>query len=107
MSYVRVNPAFMLGAAERDDSGAFSSNASVDMAPRRGSSALGVLKRAWRPDEDETLLTLIVEHGPRWWSVIAAHLPGRVGKQCRERCGAHSAPLCAPAPISYLIASRG
>jgi hypothetical protein len=25
-------------------------------------------------------------HGPKKWSLIAEHLPGRIGKQCRERC---------------------
>ena len=29
---------------------------------------------------------LVHELGPRRWSAIAAQLPGRVGKQCRERC---------------------
>ena len=24
--------------------------------------------------------------GPKKWSTIAQHLPGRIGKQCRERC---------------------
>eukprot|EP00967_Tisochrysis_lutea_P120312 scaffold197128_cov40-Tisochrysis_lutea.AAC.4 len=52
---------------------------------RRGSHALGVLKRAWQPEEDAKLLALIQEQGPRRWGIIASHLPGRVGKQCRER----------------------
>ena len=45
----------------------------------------GVVKRAWTVDEDDSLLQLVQEHGPRRWSVIASQLPGRVGKQCRER----------------------
>ena len=45
----------------------------------------GVVKRAWTLDEDDSLLQLVQEHGPRRWSVIASQLPGRVGKQCRER----------------------
>ena len=28
---------------------------------------------------------MVAEHGPRKWSLISSHLPGRVGKQCRER----------------------
>jgi hypothetical protein len=28
---------------------------------------------------------LVNQYGPRKWSAIASHLPGRVGKQCRER----------------------
>lgn len=31
------------------------------------------------------LLQLVAIHGHRRWSEIAKHLPGRSGKQCRER----------------------
>ena len=27
------------------------------------------------------------KYGPKKWSTIAQHLPGRIGKQCRERYG--------------------
>jgi hypothetical protein len=50
-----------------------------------GAKGLGVMKRAWAPEEDSRLLELVEEFGPRRWSVIAQHLQGRVGKQCRER----------------------
>lgn len=49
------------------------------------SRGAGVMKRAWQPEEDELLLKLVTELGPCHWSVIAGHLEGRVGKQCRER----------------------
>lgn len=42
-------------------------------------------KRSWSKEEDEALRQLINKYGPKRWSVIALHLPGRVGKQCRER----------------------
>eukprot|EP01126_Amoeba_proteus_P051403 TRINITY_DN6134_c1_g1_i2.p1 TRINITY_DN6134_c1_g1~~TRINITY_DN6134_c1_g1_i2.p1 ORF type:complete len:419 (-),score=74.31 TRINITY_DN6134_c1_g1_i2:22-1278(-) len=29
--------------------------------------------------------SLVMKHGPKNWSFIASHLPGRIGKQCRER----------------------
>ena len=95
---------------EESADGAVSSNASVEGADeaeaggsedvargqqRRASRTLGVTKRAWQPDEDDRLLELVQQHGPRRWSVIASHLPGRVGKQCRERC-AHPAPQRVP-----------
>ena len=35
--------------------------------------------------EDEHVRMMVAQHGPRNWSVIAENLPGRVGKQCRER----------------------
>ncbi len=28
---------------------------------------------------------LVAQHGPQKWTMIAEHLPGRIGKQCRER----------------------
>ena len=46
------------------------------------------MKRAWQPAEDDYLMKLVTELGPCHWSVIASHLDGRVGKQCRERCAA-------------------
>ena len=46
----------------------------------------GVFKRAWTPEEDGKLLQLVKDHGAQSWTVIADKLPGRVGKQCRERC---------------------
>ena len=35
--------------------------------------------------EDEKITELVSKHGPKKWSVIARSLPGRIGKQCRER----------------------
>eukprot|EP00965_Chrysotila_dentata_P012592 415204-Pleurochrysis_carterae.AAC.1 len=55
-------------------------------------SGAGVMKRAWLASEDEKLQQLVDEHGPRRWSTIASQLPGRVGKQCRERWHNHLSP---------------
>jgi Myb-like DNA-binding domain len=35
--------------------------------------------------EDDMLRGLVEEHGSKKWSQIAMGLPGRSGKQCRER----------------------
>ena len=43
---------------------------------------------------------LVAEHGPSKWSAIAAHLEGRVGKQCRERWQNHLSPEINKAPWS-------
>ncbi|GAB5371014.1 hypothetical protein AAMO2058_001542600 [Amorphochlora amoebiformis] len=49
-------------------------------------------KRSWKKQEDDLLKALVAKHGPRRWSVIAQHLPGRIGKQCRERWHNHLNP---------------
>ena len=43
------------------------------------------IKGPWSPEEDELLIKLVAEFGAKKWSVIAEHVPGRIGKQCRER----------------------
>ncbi|KAE9596203.1 putative transcription factor MYB-HB-like family [Lupinus albus] len=43
------------------------------------------VKGSWTPQEDETLLRLVAEHGPRNWTVISAGIPGRSSKSCRLR----------------------
>jgi hypothetical protein len=35
--------------------------------------------------EDEILTELVRKYGFKRWSFIAKFIPGRVGKQCRER----------------------
>lgn len=39
----------------------------------------------WDSFEDGSLIALVQEHGPKNWSFLAKGVPGRVGKQCRER----------------------
>ena len=49
-------------------------------------------KHPWTQEEDEKLVSLIIEHGPNHWAKIAQQIPGRVGKQCRERWQNHLNP---------------
>ena len=35
--------------------------------------------------EDEIIIQMVNKLGPKKWSTIAQALPGRIGKQCRER----------------------
>jgi len=42
--------------------------------------------------EDEMVVKLVNQLGPKKWSVIASNLPGRIGKQCRERWHNHLNP---------------
>ena len=50
------------------------------------------IKGPWTPEEDSKVVQLVKEYGPKKWSVIASHLPGRIGKQCRERWHNHLNP---------------
>ncbi len=49
-------------------------------------------KGPWRPAETALLAKLVQEHGPYRWSEIARHIPGRTGKQARERWKNHLDP---------------
>ena len=42
-------------------------------------------KAKWTPDEDAILVKVVEEKGPANWNSLAESLPGRTGKQCRER----------------------
>ena len=44
-----------------------------------------LIKGSWTTREDEIITQWVNEHGPRNWSALAQTLPGRLGKQCRER----------------------
>jgi hypothetical protein len=39
----------------------------------------------WTDAEDLLVMKLVDQYGPHKWTFIANHLPGRIGKQCRER----------------------
>lgn len=41
--------------------------------------------RPWTEEEDHTVRSLVLSYGTRRWSLIAAQLHRRTGKQCRER----------------------
>lgn len=42
--------------------------------------------------EDEKVIELVDKYGPKRWTLIAKHLKGRIGKQCRERWHNHLNP---------------
>ena len=46
-------------------------------------------RKQWTQYEDETVWRLVHMHGTRSWTMVAQHLPGRTGKQCRERWHNH------------------
>jgi Myb-like DNA-binding protein FlbD len=46
----------------------------------------------WNIEEDRKVIELIEKYGPQRWNFIAENIPGRVGKQCRERWHNHLNP---------------
>lgn len=57
-------------------------------------------KGSWLPKEDEKLMSLVKTLGSKRWSTIASNLPGRIGKQCRERWHNHLNPSLSKVPWS-------
>ncbi|KAJ4827398.1 hypothetical protein Tsubulata_038696, partial [Turnera subulata] len=51
-----------------------------------------LVKGPWKKEEDELIRQLVEKHGNKRWSEIAKYLPGRIGKQCRERWYNHLNP---------------
>jgi hypothetical protein len=58
----------------------------------RTSRKAEAVKGPWTTEEDSIVMRLVNQYGPHHWSVIASHLPGRIGKQCRERWHNHLNP---------------
>nr|XP_046252309.1 v-myb avian myeloblastosis viral oncogene homolog-like 2a isoform X1 [Scatophagus argus]XP_046252310.1 v-myb avian myeloblastosis viral oncogene homolog-like 2a isoform X1 [Scatophagus argus] len=52
-----------------------------------------LVKGFWSKEEDEKIVELVAKYGTRHWSLIAKHLKGRLGKQCRDRWHNHLDPL--------------
>lgn len=48
----------------------------------------------WTEKEDLLMTKLVQKYGTRHWTIIGTKLPGRNGKQCRERCVLAWAFLC-------------
>ncbi|KAJ7557574.1 hypothetical protein O6H91_05G132800 [Diphasiastrum complanatum] len=51
-----------------------------------------LIKGPWTKEEDDKIVELVNKYGAKKWSVIAQNLPGRIGKQCRERWHNHLNP---------------
>ncbi|CAL4959142.1 unnamed protein product [Urochloa decumbens] len=51
-----------------------------------------LVKGPWSKEEDEIIVQMVNKYGPKKWSTIAQALPGRIGKQCRERWHNHLNP---------------
>jgi hypothetical protein len=51
-----------------------------------------LVKGSWTRDEDELIIQFVQEKGTKDWTKLANLLPGRIGKQCRERWRNHLDP---------------
>ena len=51
-----------------------------------------IKKGQWTKEEDEKLVDLVRKYGPKKWTLVATHVKGRIGKQCRERWHDHLNP---------------
>ncbi|KAL9262469.1 Transcription factor MYB3R-3-like protein [Drosera capensis] len=51
-----------------------------------------LIKGPWSKEEDQKIVELVAKYGPTKWSLISKSLPGRIGKQCRERWHNHLNP---------------
>lgn len=51
-----------------------------------------LVKGPWTVEEDNKVMELVKKYGAKKWSLIASNLPGRIGKQCRERWHNHLNP---------------
>ena len=51
-----------------------------------------LVKGPWTKEEDGKIVELVGQLGAKQWSKIAQQLPGRIGKQCRERWYNHLNP---------------
>jgi len=57
-----------------------------------------LVKGPWTEEEDRKVVELVGRLGAKKWSQIASNLPGRIGKQCRERWHNHLNPDINKAP---------
>ncbi|XP_050203789.1 transcription factor MYB3R-3 [Mercurialis annua] len=52
-----------------------------------------LVKGPWKKEEDDLIIKLVEQQGNnKKWSEVAKHVPGRIGKQCRERWHNHLNP---------------
>ncbi|KAF6144935.1 hypothetical protein GIB67_023411 [Kingdonia uniflora] len=51
-----------------------------------------LVKGPWSKEEDDIIAEMVNQLGAKKWSTIAQALPGRIGKQCRERWHNHLNP---------------
>ena len=53
-----------------------------------------IVKCPWTKEDDIRVGELVLQYGTKSWSALAAHLPGRTGKQIRERWHNQASACC-------------
>ncbi|ETW01422.1 hypothetical protein H310_06950 [Aphanomyces invadans] len=84
-------------AGKGDDYHEFDIESNASQSPRRKRSKMTTMmnklgKRPWTAQEDQELAVAVQSSGASDWSAISLLLPGRCGKQCRERWVNHLSP---------------
>ncbi|MGH0128834.1 UNVERIFIED_CONTAM: hypothetical protein FKN15_036380 [Acipenser sinensis] len=79
--------AFPVDSEDEDDEGVLQDQDCKSAELRNSKKLLSKVK--WSREE---VIELVHKYGPKRWSVIAKHLHGRIGKQCRERWHNHLNP---------------
>jgi len=75
-----------------DDEAATAALIAAGETPAAAAAKVVNAKRAWTEAEDKQLIETVTKYGAQRWSLIASHMTGRVGKQCRERWFNHLCP---------------
>jgi hypothetical protein len=81
-SNLRINHGFQLSATTHSTSRFMSTN----VQPRNK------IRNVFNNDEDEQIRQLVSKYGCENWKQVAADLPGRTARQCRERWISYLAP---------------
>ena len=77
---------------DEEDAAAIAAAIAAGDTPAAAAAKVVNAKRAWTEAEDKQLIETVTKFGAQRWSLIASHMTGRVGKQCRERWFNHLCP---------------
>ena len=59
-----------------------------------------IIRGKWTGEEDAIIIRFVEQNGPKSWSKLKTILPGRTGKQCRERWRDHLDPNVNRSPFT-------
>ncbi|XP_024376799.1 uncharacterized protein [Physcomitrium patens] len=89
--HLEARAAYEMARTEQHQAGLLSKSG-FKRSSKGGPRRPNIIKGQWSPEEDRYLVGLVEMHGQQRWSLIATQLPGRIGKQCRERWHNHLRP---------------